>query len=308
MCSSDLQTGVMIILEFHNRVIVKKLNSWLQAPSKCDLTVADFDGCLFHILCEESEGPITVSLSTRCGSQINATPLLKKIYGEHLLAQPIGTNDVSIRFDLNAVQDKGAFIMKVALLKRHYMSAPFESLFNEVEKGQPGKLIQIDNRVGESFFLQGVGDRVLVIFSINFADKDDIVYGRVFLQEFSRLLGGAPAVDAKIVDPPSANRPGRDACAPPKELQNVSHTDAGAYVTFVLEARHFVGKNRELTISLLQTFRNYLHYHIKCNKANLHIRMRKRVILLLQVLNRAKHIVEKDKKTATGRTFNRKKN
>lgn len=118
----------------------------------------------------------------------------------------------------------------------------------------------------------------------------------------NKNLSGAPAVDTKIVDQRDA------ACQPPKELQSVRHSAAGAYVTFVLEGRHFVGKNRDTTISLLQTFRNYLHYHIKCNKANLHIRMRKRVVLLLQILNRAKHIVDKEKKTATGRTFIRKKN
>ncbi|RQM22942.1 hypothetical protein B5M09_001818 [Aphanomyces astaci] len=39
---------------------------------------------------------------------------------------------------------------------------------------------------------------------------------------------------------------------------------------------------RENACTLLQGFRNYLHYHIKASKTYLHIRMRKRVDLLLQ--------------------------
>lgn len=290
----------MILLEFHNRVVVRKLYQWLQQPAKCDITVADFDGCLFHILCDDGE-TIVVSLSTRCGNQVNASHL-KAVYGPNLLPSPVGTNDVSVSFNLNQVEKKDEFIMRVALLKRHFMAGPFLDIFSKVEKQQSSPVVQIDNRVDESFFLCSAGDRVLAIFAINFKDKDDITYGRVFLQEMNKNLSGAPAVDTKIVDQRDA------ACQPPKELQSVRHSAAGAYVTFVLEGRHFVGKNRDTTISLLQTFRNYLHYHIKCNKANLHIRMRKRVVLLLQILNRAKHIVEKEKKTATGRTFIRKKN
>eukprot|EP00121_Abeoforma_whisleri_P015213 Awhi_evm2s14022 len=55
------------------------------------------------------------------------------------------------------------------------------------------------------------------------------------------------------------------------------------------------------TVNLLETFRNYLHYHIKCSKAYLHCRMRARVSASVKILNRAKPEVEKEKKTASGR-------
>lgn len=68
---------------------------------------------------------------------------------------------------------------------------------------------------------------------------------------------------------------------------------------------HFEGKNRDKTINNIQTFRNYLMYHIKCAKGYMHDRMRKRVDSLLQVLNRAKAepLEPKEKKTITGKTF-----
>ncbi|PKY50101.1 Arp2/3 complex, 34kDa subunit p34-Arc, partial [Rhizophagus irregularis] len=43
------------------------------------------------------------------------------------------------------------------------------------------------------------------------------------------------------------------------------------YVTLVLLPRHFA---RGKTISQIQLFRDYLHYHIKCSKAYMHPRMR----------------------------------
>ena len=59
-------------------------------------------------------------------------------------------------------------------------------------------------------------------------------------------------------------------------------------------------------------FRNYLHYHIKASKSFLHMRMRSRVVSLLQVLNRAvpdKKTTEEKvavMKTISGKTFTRR--
>lgn len=80
------------------------------------------------------------------------------------------------------------------------------------------------------------------------------------------------------------------------------------YVTFVLNPRHYqTAQSKINTISLIQYFRNYLHYHIKCSKAYMHSRMRAKVDQFLKVLNRAKpEVVDKEKKTASGKTFVRK--
>jgi actin related protein 2/3 complex subunit 2 len=65
--------------------------------------------------------------------------------------------------------------------------------------------------------------------------------------------------------------------------------------------RHFAkGDVREKTISQIQLFRDYLHYHIKCSKAYMHSRMRARVQEFLKVLNRAKpEVPNVEKKTIT---------
>jgi len=78
---------------------------------------------------------------------------------------------------------------------------------------------------------------------------------------------------------------------PPGELKGIKGLKEGddvGYVTMVVFKNHLAEKQKEKTIDLILTFRDYLHYHIKCSKAYLHTRMRKRVTDLLKILNRAK--------------------
>lgn len=90
---------------------------------------------------------------------------------------------------------------------------------------------------------------------------------------------------------------------PPLEIRHVpglvDSEDVG-YVTFVLFPRHFANADiASATISHIQLFRDYLHYHIKCSKAYMHSRMRYRVSEFQKVLNRAKtEVAVVDRKTA----------
>lgn len=89
---------------------------------------------------------------------------------------------------------------------------------------------------------------------------------------------------------------------PPLEIRHVPglrNADNVGYVTFVLFPRHFANQvTASATISHIQLFRDYLHYHIKCSKAYMHSRMRYRVTEFQKVLNRAKTEVATDRKTA----------
>jgi actin related protein 2/3 complex, subunit 2 len=72
----------------------------------------------------------------------------------------------------------------------------------------------------------------------------------------------------------------------------------------VLHKRHVTGRNKvEECTWRLCTFYGFINYHIKCSKAHMHTRMRRRAMGLLQVLNRAKPDVQKTAKKADGRTF-----
>lgn len=90
---------------------------------------------------------------------------------------------------------------------------------------------------------------------------------------------------------------------PPLEIRHLSglrSTEDIGYVTFVLFPRHFANAaTASSTISHIQLFRDYLHYHIKCSKAYMHSRMRHRVTEFQKVLNRAKtEVATTERKTA----------
>ena len=91
---------------------------------------------------------------------------------------------------------------------------------------------------------------------------------------------------------------------PPLEIRHLPglhDSDDVGYVTFVLFPRHFArAAAAGATITHVQLFRDYLHYHIKCSKAYMHSRMRHRVSEFQKVLNRAKtEQAVVDRKTVT---------
>lgn len=253
-----------------------------------------------------------------------ADQVLQREYGPYVIT-PEPEYNFSLQFDTESVsslsaEEKTLLIRNVSLLKRNVMAAPFERAFQEqanLQKDyeskapegvagtveaptpQPSELMQIHYRDEEAIYVQAQHDRVTVIFSTVFKDETDRVYGKVFLQEF---------VDARrrpaIQNAPQVLYSNRE---PPLEIRHVGglkdSEDVG-YVTFVLFPRHFSALTAAETISRIQIFRDYLHYHIKCSKAYMHSRMRARVAEFLKVLNRAKpENAEKERKTATGRTF-----
>jgi len=191
------------------------------------------------------------------------------------------------------------------MFKRNALAAPFELAFQtqktlEVSGAPQGELMQIHYRDEEAIYIQSSPDRVTVIFSTVFREETDGIFGKVFLQEF---------VDARrqptIQNPPQVLYTNRD---PPLEIRHVPglrNTDDIGYVTFVLFPRHFANPTiSTATISHIQLFRDYLHYHIKCSKAYMHSRMRYRVAEFQKVLNRAKtEVAATERKTASGRTL-----
>lgn len=141
-------------------------------------------------------------------------------------------------------------------------------------------------------YVEAKSDRVTVVFSTRFRDEDDVVIGKVFMQELKEGLRASHTAPPVLF----SHR------EPPLELQNtdaVVDNNVG-YVTFVLFPRHTARNTRDNTINLIHMFRHYLHYHIKCSKAYIHSRMRAKTSEFLKVLNRARpENKSSDKKTIT---------
>jgi len=297
----------MILLELRKRILEETILARFTAKKQemVDVTLADFDGVQFHISTQDAgaKNLITVSCRWKCVSTLmeyGAQDLLSEVYGDLLLGTAENGYDVSLLLDLNNLPaNKDDLPGKIGLFKKTLLSAVFRRAFVAIETGQAASLpevIAIPYRDDEVLYIKPAGDSCTVIFSITFRDPNDQILSKVFLQEFAdarRTMRNAPAVSLSQKEPPG-------------ELFGVAGVHAQeniGWVSFVLFKGHIGAGTRDKSIETIQTFRDYLHYHIKCAKANLHDRMRKRVVSLLQILNRAKMDVEKKKKTMSGRTF-----
>ncbi|KAK2578140.1 hypothetical protein KPH14_001329 [Odynerus spinipes] len=258
-------------------------------PESTDVIIADFDGVLFHISnLSGDKSKIRISILLKFYKQLQehgADELLKREYGSHLIAPESGYN-VSVLIDLeNLPEDWEALVKKVGLLKRHCFASVFEKYFDFQEEyyDSPGTQVQkravIQYRDQETMYVEAKSDRVTVVFSTIFKDEDDMVIGKLFLQELKEELQDSEAAVGDCI----------------------------GYITFVLFPRHTNREARNNTIDLIHMFRNYLHYHIKCSKVYIHSRMRTKTTDFLKVLNRARSQTKStEKKTITGRTFIRK--
>ncbi|KAJ7077919.1 actin-related protein ARPC2 [Mycena belliarum] len=302
----------MILLEPHNVIIQTTLSEKIIKPSSVDVQFVDYDGVRFHLSTPERKSVLLLSMHIRCWDELvmyGALDVLKREYGSLLQPQPEPEYSVSLALDLDQLpasnEDRDSFIMSIALFKRNALAAPFEHAFASQKKLESsatgvGDLMQIHYRDEEAIYIQSSHDRVTVIFSTVFRDETDRIYGKVFLQEF---------VDARrqpsIQNAPQVLYSNREPPLEIRHLPNLRNTEDTGYVTFVLFPRHFTNPaTASATISHIQLFRDYLHYHIKCSKAYMHSRMRHRVAEFQKVLNRAKtEVATVEKKTVSGRTL-----
>lgn len=304
----------MILLEINNRVVEDVLKvKWTELDScqkleSVDVTVADFDGVLFHLSnYDNDKTKIRISILLKFFRDLKehgAEDLLSRVYGQLLMPVAEEGYSVSLLVDLTQVkkEDRAEIIKNVGLLKRNCFASVFEKYFEFQERGEEGhRRAVIHYRDEETMYIEAKSDRVTVIFSTIFKDETDIIIGKVFMQEFKE---GRKASHTS----PQVIFSHRD---PPMELRDTDAKtgDNIGYITFVLFPRHTNAHVRDNTINLIHIFRDYLHYHIKCSKAYIHSRMRAKTADFLKVLNRARP--EKrtgEKKTITGRTFVRQAN
>jgi len=278
----------------------------------CNVTGADFDGATFELKTDgENKSVLLVSMLVQCGEQLKKYGLeqvTKKAYGDWVApTQPNYT--LTLKVDLEAASKdeklKNDYLNKVPLIKRYIMMSPFVHAFDKFAKNEAFEPITIPYRPEENIYILTYEKSLTVLFSVKFSDPDDVVMARQFLNEFKdvrkdRALGNAPSINFTQG-------------VKPLELRNIKSSEPDdprglaefGFVSMGLFTSHMDEKNRETTIDKLLSFRNYLHYHLKCTKAYMHIRMRDRFAKLLNELEAAKDMsgIVKEKKTASGRRF-----
>lgn len=306
----------MILLEIENLLVRQTLEHRFAAAKavlssgekqrfdNINLTFADFDGALYMLSNPEGDtSRILVSIRLKFFKELQeygANDLLRQKYGKLLRDRPVPEYSVTLEIDLrNLPENTTELVHSLGLLKRNCFASVFETYFEAQASGAQKKDAVIHYRDDETMYVQALPDRVVVIFSTVFKDADDVIIGKLFLQEFvevRRRVNQAPQVLYKHKSPPT-------------ELEGTAAAvgDNVAYITFVLFPRHTNESVRDNTINLIHTLRNYLHYHIKCSKGMIHMRMRAKSAEFLKVLKRAQPDTKGDKvggqKTISGRAF-----
>lgn len=294
----------LLFLDSKNAILREQLHPRLLEGKRepCEIKFDDFDDVSFKISCS-AECPEIVKVSMfmydmekalRLGTQ----DVFNRLFPGMQTPPDDGFN-YALEFNCDSIADPEKLLNDLSDLKRHALSGPLEKSFQSLLAESPSTSVtSINYRKNEIMFICPYQNKVVVVFLVDFADVTDKALSKVFLQQFEeaqRAVRSAPPISYSK--------------EPPMELADVQFeysNDIAGFLSFGLEKRHVQGERMQTAITLLLGFRNYLHYHIKCSKTYLHMRMRKRVAGWMQVLNRAVPEVETEKKTAAGKTFSRK--
>jgi len=252
----------MILLEHVNIIVHDLILADLSAEKPTtDSTCSDFDGCQLHIWWT-SATVVNVSLKSGAAKSLlenGGHEILTAVYGSSFAGSPEAGYDAQITGDVSALPpgEREAFATKFAQFKNHLYSAPIMRCVRAASEGrvQPGiSDVAIRSSNERLWVKQDDTDRVTIIFSVDFSDPDDVVFGRVFLNEIKKPVQGAPTVDYTTRN------------TPPMELRAIRGLPVGdsvSYVTFVLFKRHWTPITKaQASLFTLISFRNYLHYHI----------------------------------------------
>ncbi|KAI5073864.1 hypothetical protein GOP47_0011877 [Adiantum capillus-veneris] len=312
----------MVLLSAPARVIQQILLHrirYLDRAIELDYHLVEFDDVHYHIQASSSDAK-TMVLSIALpapppeavfsgGIPFGAVEAVKTTYGPAIqIIDPAESGfHMTLKLDLSKLppdeDDRVELMIKVACLRAIVLGAPLRDVLKhlaaKVMAPEADRLMAVVHRPKESFFVIPQPDKVTIVFPMRFKDSNDSVLATSFLQEFmeARRAGGLNTAPACQWSP-----------HPPIELKGApAHAlDANSgFVSFVILPRHVEGEKLDTTVWSLCTFHAYVSYHVKCSKAFMHTRMRRRVETLIQALNRAKPEDEKETKIAQGRSFKR---
>lgn len=268
----------------------------------------DFDKVQYNVLIDAADlDSMMISLAMPALGELmqyGAQVVLDDHFPGMMQPTPVEGYDITLKVNLAALPcPSEELVGKMSQLKRRLAGAPFDQCLAALAAGHAASLppIKINFRPDETTFIVPRADRVVVIFQLDFPDATDQAIAQVFLAEIATCR--QPEAPAATFS--------RDQ---PMELQGVPDLKESSnfvgYLSLSIEPTHVnTPEKRTKVVTLMQTLRAYLHYHIKASKSYLHMRMRHKVVTLLQVLNRA--VPEKDpgkvqKKTMAGKTFTRR--
>lgn len=310
----------MILLEPGNRILAETVAAQINLPeganrTPLDVRLCDLDDVSYHIVVEKKDMThMTVSMYLPCYEDIKDKGGLKAVNDNFAgfiapEAAPNNSLTLDIKFaDVPTDQKaKDTLVTKISQIKPLVVGGLFRNYFDALGAGTVPDVFKFQIRGDTTAYICPGKDRVVVIYSMEFTAKVDMVLAKIAMNEF---------VDVRKKSTFQFAPPVTFTTNPPAELISkfgVAEDASGGlgYISFAILPNHLTPTKIDKVVNVLQSYRNYLQYHIKCSKSYFASRMRLRTAELLKVLNRAR--VAQDEggrkkvyKTATGKTFTRR--
>lgn len=175
----------------------------------------------------------------------------------------------------------------ISAFRRNFYGSPIEIALDKYAKGGANEGLKLEYvaRDGEAIWILPSSENIGIYYAFNFLDSTDVTIAKLILQEL---------VEAKrhIKNSPSAFKSFEDQVPdvltkafPGSKLLNAKYSNG--IVGISLFPSH-IKTNFDNCISILQGFRQYIHYHVDASKTYMHGRIRKRVAALQRVINHAR--------------------
>lgn len=250
-----------------------------------DSTFEDFDGTRYHIRTDDEEkSSLTLSVNIPYfddleGKKGDATKHLKKVFGDLVCETELNFNfsaKVNLADEKQQDDDVETLIDSLAMVKAHAFAAPCKKAFAAAGEGKKfSRLINITSNEQLAIVVKEGDSKVNCTFALHI--ESDPILTNMFFSELMDTrkkpdMNGTPTV---IFQP-----------SKPSNFPKTRHQ--GPFLTLGLDTTCYTGPREKDSIDLLVNFRPYVSYHLKCNKAHIHERMRNKLAELLKVMNRAR--------------------
>ena len=273
-------------IQHENPALLASLKSLLSSETdfvKTDVKLTDFDGCLYLIKGLDSNR-LSVSIyspNLDSVSQAGGLAALQRNYSNFESSTSPNTFALTVeRTNSDDPAEKQNLANQVAcqlsILRVVLMSGPFLQALEGLRNNSvaPAEVLL---RKNEYLWVVPGESRVSFVFEINFLDSTDSSFAKVFVQEFVEAKRQVPNSPLVTFSPNSPEYI--------RSFPNSGRKPSVGFLSFTVLKEH--SKDPEQCARQLCCFRQYLNYHIHACKTYLHMRMRKRTDVLLEVLKEA---------------------
>jgi len=283
-----------------NKVLKETIQAKMEADKKepCDAKLYDFDDIFYRLFVDpDDRSKLLIELTTPNWAEVRGNGSEERIkdkLGDFLTNFGDDGAAFTIPLDDEKTCEKAVEVAEAfSKLRMYALGGPLYQYGKALQEGKSLKeTFHFKLRRDTYCWIVPKGDRVAIVYGMEFPIKSDQIIGNQILTEFTEMRQKASFQSAPVInyqkDPPSE----LSGC----KIPNYDEDAFLGYFTILLLPSHVKGDKLDTAVENVIGFRAYLTYHIKCAKAFFHQSMRARVKKMQQILNRARYEADDQRK------------